>query len=225
VSNAIAIAALVVSLGVGYFTLYQQFWKKPNLSVVLGELGYLAYLPNKAGLEIYLAVTILSDGATDAAVTRITGHLAPKDASWETFLTWLYFVKAKATPGLWTWSWAIQDATSSIVVPSRKTVTKWVNFISSTTSLEIGEAEYELQIQLEGPDRSTAASKSYHFSITPEDRDYLDQNCVPLADGTLMPALPVRILEPTTPITDEDRLPIPSAETAEPQAQPDAPGQ
>jgi hypothetical protein len=222
VSNAIAIAALVVSLGVGYFTLYQQFWKKPNLWVVLGEVGYLAYLPNKAGLEIYLAVTILSDGATDAAVTRITGHLEPQDKSWETLLTWLYFVKAKATPGSWTWSWTIQDATSSIVVPSRNTVTKWINFISSPTGRDIGDGEYQLQIQLEGPDRSTSASKSYHLSISPQDRDYLDQNCVPLADGTLMHTLPIRILEPTTPITDEGRLPIPSAE---PQIQPDAPGQ
>jgi hypothetical protein len=222
VSNAIAIAALVVSLGVGFFTLYQQFWKKPNLWVVLGELGYLAYLPNKAGVEIYLAVTILSDGATDAAVTRITGRLARPDAPWETLLTWLYFVKAKATPGQWTWSWNIEDATSSIVVPSRKTVTKWINFISAPTTQDVADGEYELQIRLEGPDRSTSASKSYHFCITADDRDYLEQNCVPLADGTLMHTLPIRILEPTTPITSEGRLPIPSAE---PQVQPDTPAQ
>lgn len=206
-SNAIAFSALIVSFVVGAFTLYWQFLKRVNVSVVLGEYAYIAYLKEKSGIEVTLAVALLNTGASDATVTRMTGHIESIDGSWKTSFSWLYYLETKTPPGLWWWSWEIQEPASAIVVPNRQAVTKWINFTSGDIGQTLPEGEYGLQVFLDGPRGKKYVSRPYHFFVSSDDHEHLETNCVPDQSGAVS-TFALELLEMATSTAEGRQPPI-----------------
>ncbi len=213
VSNAVAVTALAVSFvsfGVSAFTLYQQFWKKAHVSVVLGEYAYLAYLREKKGIEITPAVTLLNDGASDATITRMTGHIEVIGGSWETSISWLYYVNTKAPqPDYWGTRLEVEGAASAIVVPDRQAITKWINFTSEFVdeAFTVPVGEYRLELSLDGPHGKKYSSRPYHFLISADDQMDLENRCVPDQTGATGTHA-IQLLELTTPAAEHWHAPL-----------------
>jgi hypothetical protein len=234
-SNALSIFAIAISLGTFFFTAYEQYWKKPVLSLVLGDRISLSYGPDYAGITLWACVVLANQGAEDAVILSIEGTLAQAGGGWRSELTWLGLGKYQdqATPGQpFQPLFAFVDWAEALVSSSRKAATNWISFTGPIPGrLPPGSYSLRLSVVTQGKRHrlssrgsnartrsGTACSWTGSFEIAADGTGHLEEHRVGTADGMVPGAYTVHLAGETM------RLPLASLTAApgpNPQAQPD----
>jgi hypothetical protein len=200
-ADILSIIAVVISIGAVLFTAYEQYWKKPQLSVVLGDSISLHY--GYQGIALWACVVIVNQGAEDAVILRIDGTLT-RD-KWVSEIGWLGFGKYKdqAPAGKpFDPVFTFIDWAEALISPSRKASSRWIVF-SGESHGELTKGKYDLELnvvtqakrrrptspQLRGRTRSqTACSWTGSFVITEEGASELEKDLVGGAPNRKVPA-------------------------------------
>jgi hypothetical protein len=158
-ADTLSIVAIVVSMGTLLATLYEQYWKRPQLSLVLGDSAFISHLPKLEGLVFWACVVLANQGAEDAVILRIEGTLST-DTTWKDNITWEAVGKYQdeAHTGqplvepLFTFrpSLIFSDWADALVSSSRKASASWIAFSGErlTTSDSIPPGLYNLQLNV-----------------------------------------------------------------------------
>jgi hypothetical protein len=147
--DTLSVLALVFSVATFFFTAYEQYWKRPRLSLVLGDSISLSYGPEYAGLALWACVVVANQGAADAVILRIEGALTRADG-WKAPIVWIGFGKyqAQALPGKpFEPSFAFVDWAEALVSPSRKASTSWIAF-SGAIPDKLTPGSYNLRLDV-----------------------------------------------------------------------------
>lgn len=218
-SDVLSILAIVISLVAFFFTAYEQYWKRPVLSLVLGDSVSLSYGPNYEGIALWACVVLANQGAEDAVILRIDGTLTKAGGGWQSTLTWLGFGKYQdqAPPGQpFQPFFAFVDWAEALISSSRKASTNWIAFSGPIPS-KLPPGSYSLQLNVitgskrhklsfkmpGGRTRSSAAcSWTGSFEISGAGIGHLEEHCVGTADGMVPDTYTVHLAGETT------RLPL-----------------
>ncbi len=237
-SDALSTVAIVVSLVTFFFTAYEQYWKKPVLSLVPGDRVSLSYGPGYSGISLWAFVVLANQGAEDAVILGMTGTLATADGTWRSELTWQALGKYedRAPPGQP--SFAPVDWAEALISASRKASANWISFTGSVPG-KLPSGSYSLRLDVitqrkrrrlglrpltgrpcaTGRTRSrTACSWTGSFQISADGLGHLEERCVATDQGTVTAAYTVCLTGQTT------RLPLvsPATPTLTPGASPQA---
>jgi hypothetical protein len=188
-SDLLSILAIVISLASFFFTAYEQYWKRPVLSLVLGDSISLSYGPSYSGIALWACVVLANRGAEDAVILRIDGTITKADGGWQSTLTWLGFGKYQdqAAPGQpFRPFFAFVDWAEALISSSRKAATSWIAF-SGPVPGKLTPGSYTLRLNvITGSKRhgsSTACSWTGSFEISGDGVGHLEAHCVGTADG------------------------------------------
>ncbi len=218
-SDILSILAIVISLVTLFFTTYEQYWKRPVLSLVLGDSLSLSYGSNYEGIALWACVVLANQGAEDAVILRMDGTLARADGGWQSELTWLGFGKYQdqASPGQpFQPFFAFVDWAEALISSSRKASTNWIAFTGPVPSkLKPGSYSLQLNVVTRGKRHrpslqtpggrtrgSTACSWTGSFEISGDGIGHLEEHCVSTADGMVPDTFTVHLAGETT------RLPL-----------------
>jgi hypothetical protein len=157
-ADTLSIVAIIVSVGTLLATLYEQYWKRPNLSLVLGESAFISYAPNLKRVVLWACVVLANRGAEDAAILRVEGTLSTAAAS-EYEIVWVALGKyhdeeahdEKSLKPLlaleFKSSLIFSDWAEALVSSSRKASASWIAFSGEKLS-EISPGSYNLQLRV-----------------------------------------------------------------------------
>jgi hypothetical protein len=62
-ADTLSIVAIIVSVGTLLATLYEQYWKRPKLSLVLGGSALISHTPQLKGPVLWACVVLANQGA------------------------------------------------------------------------------------------------------------------------------------------------------------------
>ena len=160
-ADTLSIVAIIVSVGTLLATLYEQYWKRPKLSLVLGESAFISRTPQLKGPVLWACVVLANQGAEDAAILRIEGTLS-KGAASKYEIAWVAFGKyhdeeardRKSLKPIFSFesSLIFSDWADALVSSSRKASASWIAFSGqklreiSPGSIEAGS--YNLQLNV-----------------------------------------------------------------------------
>jgi hypothetical protein len=215
-ADALAALAIFVSIGTAYATLYFQYFQRRRVAVALGDHVYLSYgtateLGGYQDLGIYLSVSLINAGATDALVTVMSMTIQHSDGDPELDLRWNALVDSgdAGTPGQSSSpTWAFKGWVSPLAATSRQVVTQWIYFASTDslkTGLTTGTYDFQLSVTEIRPkggrardtttddaDRRQLAVWDGHFTIEDWASAYLSEHCVAV-DGWAPDTCPVAL--------------------------------
>jgi hypothetical protein len=162
-ADTLSIVAIIVSAGTLLATLYEQYWKRPKLSLVLGESAFISHTPQLKGPVLWACVVLANQGAEDAAILRIEGTLSTGAAA-KYEIAWVAFGKyhdeeahdRKSLKPLFSLefesSLIFSDWADALVSSSRKASASWIAFsgekLREISPGSIGSGSYNLQLDV-----------------------------------------------------------------------------
>ena len=220
--DVLSVLAIVISMGTFFFTTYEQYWKKPVLSLVLGDSISLSYGPSYEAIALWACVVLANQGAEDAVILGIDGTLTKVGGGWQSELTWLGIGKYQDTAPAGQPSFTLADWADALVSPSRKASANWITFTGPAPS-KLTPGSYSLQfkvvtagkrhrLNLQAPGRRThtgaACSWAGSFEIAGDRLGHLEEHCVGTAAGMAPDTYTVHLAGETA------RLPVAGTTTA-----------
>jgi hypothetical protein len=211
----LSVIALVVSVVTFFITTYEQYWKRPRLSLVLGDSISLSYGPEYSGLALWACVVVANQGAADAVILRIEGTLTRADG-WKAPIVWIGFGKYQdqVLPGKpFEPSFAFVDWAEALVSPSRKASTSWIAF-SGAIPDKLTPGSYRLRLNVVTQPRRRSAFMAVFgrrarresvacwwagsFEISGAGASHLEAHCVGTPDRTVPDTYNVHLTGNTT---------------------------
>jgi hypothetical protein len=176
VDNSVALSSVAVCLSLFSvaFTAYQQYFKRPVITVLVGQ-RMSAYYEHDGRLYLHITLVFRNRGAQYGTIRAVGGQISERTKKhsrsapikWVAFLRDQHMNLAKLGEAFRPFA-ATESYAEMLVVPSRTVVTKRVQFIT-TEPFELSRGSYLLEFGVfEGLRKSFAATTTAIFDVPEE---------------------------------------------------------
>jgi hypothetical protein len=210
-ADVLSVVAIVISFVTFVITIYEQYLKAAKLQLILGKQIRLSYAYEFDDLAFWASAAIMNQGAVDAVVLRIDGHVTGE--SWTAPVEWQAFGEfqdADKPTEAFKPTFVFKGWTETLVASSRKATTNWISFriyplpSSGGAPVKLSAGTYTLQLDVyvprarvallgslnqQGTKERLAFSWSGSFTVSADDIATLEQSCVADADGRVQDSL------------------------------------
>jgi hypothetical protein len=200
VSDILALVALIVSVIAVAAPLYLQYFVRRRVAVALGNGAYIFYGPagetgGYSAIGLYLSVSLINTGASDALVTVMDGSIDTPDQQLP--IRWSMFLQ-NDTSSAKSSGWTSGGTVCPIAATSRKVVTQWVAFYSPPLAAPLTAGTYQLELRITETqpqsswfrgssgniERLELAGWTGDFTLTDEQLDFMRDHCVTVDGST-----------------------------------------
>jgi hypothetical protein len=168
-SLIVSIIGLCVTVGAILISAYNQYWKKADLRLAVGENVRSFKGSDNGHLVLSMPITVFNHGAQTGAVARMIGTLTRPHGSEETQIHWDRFEVAEEhlEDGKFRTRFRFGGYTDGLLVPARSAVPSRIQF-RGDKAFEFVAGDYHLAINcFAESSKKPAASAKIAFTMTP----------------------------------------------------------
>jgi hypothetical protein len=167
VLSSLAICLSLVSL---IFTAYQQYFKRPAISILLAP-RVTVYYEHDGRLYLNISLSVRNKGAQYASIRGLIGSVSEKTLGTSSTFHWVAFMRSEniaKTGEAYRPIFSVDELAEILVVPARTSLAKRVQFITDE-KLELKQGEYSIRVYvLEGLKKRASAEARASFSLSDE---------------------------------------------------------
>ncbi len=165
-SDSIALCALAISILTFVFTAYEQYFRRPQIRLALGDTIGLSQ--NKAGyLGIVVDLSLFNGGAREVQVVSLTGAMHSNASGREVSLRWFCFTDSRQVQlpdgrySPWT---AFSSWPATLLIPGRTGINRSVS-LNTDAPVRINPGDYSITVVAWGARYQGGPMASIRFRV------------------------------------------------------------